>query len=362
MRKIILMILLAVVCSSEAAEWVKVVSSKDAAVYANPATIRKAGNKVKMWELYDFETAQTNPNGKTYLSLMVQSEYDCKEEQERSLAFSAYSEKMRDGEVISAVSNNDAKWQPVIPGSNSVTLWKIACGKMTETEIQERVILDQVGFDAYYQKNYPQAFSRFMRDAKKGEPWSMFYVGKMLQDGMGIPQNYLDANKWLLLAAEKGNAGAMERLGETYQSGLGVQINIQESIKWYQGAAAKGNAGAMQALGMIYAHGDGGVRDPATAAKWYKACAQKGYAGCMFAFATFLERGDGIGIDLVSAYAWYNVAASVDSEIPGPEVAKFKRDNLAKSLSSEQISRAQNMSLKLLDQTASEQSRIPSSK
>ncbi|MCR4303863.1 MAG: sel1 repeat family protein [Gallionella sp.] len=354
MRKAILVILLSVVSSSAAADWVKVSSTEDATFYANPATIRKVGNKVKMWGLIDLDTAQPNSNGKMYLSLMEQSEYDCKEEQVRSLAFTAYSEKMGGGKVVSVISRNDANWNPVPPGSNGVTIWKIACGKMTESEIQGVTTLDRVGVEAYIQKNYSLAFSRFLRDAQKGDLWSMNYVGEMLQEGMGTPQNYSQANKWLHLAAGKGNAGAMERLGHAYERGLGVQINIEESIKWYQGAAVKGNAVAMQALGKIYAHGDDGVRNPAAAAKWYKACAHKGHAGCMFAFATFLERGDGVEMDLVSAYAWYDVAATMNSELFSNS-AKYKRDNLAQTLPSAQLSRAQNMSLKLLDPTESGQ-------
>jgi hypothetical protein len=46
MRRLILSVLLAVVSSSAAAEWVEVGRADTITAYADPATIRKAGNMV----------------------------------------------------------------------------------------------------------------------------------------------------------------------------------------------------------------------------------------------------------------------------------------------------------------------------
>jgi len=52
MPKAILIILLTVVSSSAMAEWVKVSEDKLVTAYADPTTIRKLGDKVKMWALW----------------------------------------------------------------------------------------------------------------------------------------------------------------------------------------------------------------------------------------------------------------------------------------------------------------------
>jgi len=128
MHKAILMILLAIVSSSAMAEWVVIGATNKSTVYADPTTIRKSGNKVKMWMLYDFYSVE-EAAGEKYLSHKGQSGYDCKEEQGKTLYFSRHSENMGGGDVVH-VDNKPAKnWTPIPPGSVNEGLWKFACGK-----------------------------------------------------------------------------------------------------------------------------------------------------------------------------------------------------------------------------------------
>ena len=130
MRKAILMMLLAVVSSSAMAEWVEVSGDEGGtfSVYANPATIRWTDHKVKMWDLYDYKTAKELA-GKTFMSVESQSEYDCKEKQQRILYTTTHSENMGRGEVVSA-SIKPHDWEPNRPNSVGEALWRIACGAM----------------------------------------------------------------------------------------------------------------------------------------------------------------------------------------------------------------------------------------
>ena len=52
MKKLLLTLMLAVVSSSAMAKWVKVSEDKLVTAYADPTTIRKNGDKVKMWALW----------------------------------------------------------------------------------------------------------------------------------------------------------------------------------------------------------------------------------------------------------------------------------------------------------------------
>ena len=128
MRKAILIMLLAGVSSNAAAEWVEVGSSEKTTVYVDPATIRRAGNLVKMWNLIDLKTATLTAGSKPYTSQMTQAEFDCKEEQWRRLYFSWHSGNMTRGEIVYSDSN-PGTWEPVPPGSATEVLWKFACGK-----------------------------------------------------------------------------------------------------------------------------------------------------------------------------------------------------------------------------------------
>ncbi len=130
MHKTILMLLLAVVSSSAMAEWVVISDSDDLGitVYADPSSIRKSGNKVKMWILFDFSSVH-EASGTKSLSSMVQDEFDCKEEQLKTLHFTWYSKNMGRGDVVYTGKKYAKNWTPVYPDSSGKTLWKFACGK-----------------------------------------------------------------------------------------------------------------------------------------------------------------------------------------------------------------------------------------
>ena len=119
--------LLAVVSSSAAAEWVAVGRNETDTLYADPATIRRAGNMVKMWILFDYKTPRDVDNNR-YRSTREQIEVDCNEERERTLAASYHAGNMAKGEVIHVSSGPD-EWHPVAPGSAAEVMWKFACGK-----------------------------------------------------------------------------------------------------------------------------------------------------------------------------------------------------------------------------------------
>jgi len=127
MKKLLLTLLLAIVSSSAMAEWVEVGSNDNVTRYADPATIRKVGNKVTVWELVDFKTVQGS-TGFQFNSAKVLTLCDCKEEQTRMLSASVHSENMGGGNVV-MTHNKAGKWAPAAPDSINMTLFEFACGK-----------------------------------------------------------------------------------------------------------------------------------------------------------------------------------------------------------------------------------------
>lgn len=125
MRKIVLTMLLAVVSSSAAAEWVEVADDEERSVYIDPATFRwdKSKNKVKLWILEDLKTVKSE-----IASMKSHYEFDCKEEQLRIIFGIAHSKNMGRGDVLFSGAD-PFNWGPVVPGSKGAILWKIACKK-----------------------------------------------------------------------------------------------------------------------------------------------------------------------------------------------------------------------------------------
>ena len=129
MNRLLLGLMLLMTVTAASAEWTISGDNDRIIQYVDRATIRRSGNFVKMWDLKDFKTMQPNPStGLSYLSAKVQSEYDCKEERSRILAFSWFSGQMGNGNAVYSDSDPD-KWEPIQPGSFVEVLWKIACRK-----------------------------------------------------------------------------------------------------------------------------------------------------------------------------------------------------------------------------------------
>ena len=105
----------------------------------------------------------------------------------------------------------------------------------------------------------------------------------------------------LLALAEKGDAGAQSYLGNMYY--LGVPKDYQEAAKWFKLAAEQGDASAQFNLGLMY------------------------------------DNVFGVPKDHVLAYKWFNLATA-----QADELARKKRDDLAKKMTASQIQEAQKLS------------------
>jgi Sel1 repeat-containing protein len=89
------------------------------------------------------------------------------------------------------------------------------------------------------------------RQAKYGDASAAFTLGMAYEVGRTVPQNCLEAARWVATAAEAGDAAAQYNLGLRYRDGDGVLANRAESEKWLRKAAARRNRQARRALKML---------------------------------------------------------------------------------------------------------------
>ena len=123
-----LVTLLALSSSPAYAEWMSLGESKSGTtVHADPTTMRREGDLVKMEVLFDFKTAQTKADV-SYLSAKAHMEYDCAKQRFEGHTVMYYSGNMGRGTLLDRSSGKD-RWLPVSPGSLDHALWKLACGK-----------------------------------------------------------------------------------------------------------------------------------------------------------------------------------------------------------------------------------------
>ena len=124
-----LLITLLVLSSGPAyAEWVRIDKTEDGqTTYADPGTIRRNGDLVKMWYLLDYETSPTVSRVE-FLSIKTQNVFDCVEDRTQTLSQTWFAGRMGSGKVIHS-TDETRSWILLAPESVGLALWKIACGK-----------------------------------------------------------------------------------------------------------------------------------------------------------------------------------------------------------------------------------------
>lgn len=152
-------------------------------------------------------------------------------------------------------------------------------------------------------------------------------------------KDYANALKVWASLAEQGNPDAQYKLAWMYDFGTGVSENNTEAIKWYRLAAEQGHVSAQYNLGIIYDTGEGVSQNKITAVKWYKLAAKQGHALAQNNLGVMYENGEGVAQDRVLAYQWYEIAAT-----NGSAPSENWRDQTAKEMTLEEISKAQQMS------------------
>jgi len=128
MKKILLILTLAFLNTSVLAEWTRIGAHENEngyAAYADFTSVRTAGDRVKMWVLFDYQTEQ-RASGASFLSKTIRREYDCKGKHMRLLAFKLFRWNMGGGEQLRAY-NQPQNWESVVPESMGEAEWKAAC-------------------------------------------------------------------------------------------------------------------------------------------------------------------------------------------------------------------------------------------
>ncbi len=109
------------------AGWVRLTEADGMTVHFDPDTIRRNGNLVKIWLLYDYKTPITTGRDAVF-STKMRSEYDCKGERVRTNSIFEMAGNMGKGKVVSS-SLAEGQWISIAPETLGKREWKLACGK-----------------------------------------------------------------------------------------------------------------------------------------------------------------------------------------------------------------------------------------
>ncbi len=129
--------------------------------------------------------------------------------------------------------------------------------------------------------SYNFTAEKYLKAAERGHAPAQFNLALMYDRGLGVPQDYVVALKWLRKAAEQGFVEAEFNLGNMYDNGLGVSSDNAEAVKWFRKAAEQGYASAQKNLGAKYGMGQGVPQSYSEAYVWSSVAVMSGNDGAI---------------------------------------------------------------------------------
>ncbi|MBV2264028.1 MAG: SEL1-like repeat protein [Thauera sp.] len=90
------------------------------------------------------------------------------------------------------------------------------------------------------------AVTQLREAAESGHTGAMVLLGKLYRSGIGMPQNYALAARWLSQAAHAGDPEGMVEFGRLHRSGIGVERDAVQAYVWFNRAAALLNMDGVQ--------------------------------------------------------------------------------------------------------------------
>ena len=151
-----------------------------------------------------------------------------------------------------------------------------------------------------------QYSAELKKQAEAGDAVSQFYMGFVLQDGIGIDADVTEAVKWYKKAADQAQPQAQYNLGLLYLNGIGVETNLEEFERLNSLAAINGCAEAQYVKGILYLKGLIYDADLKEAYRWFEVSAQNDYVYAINYLALFYLTGTVVKQDYQEAIQLYN--------------------------------------------------------
>jgi uncharacterized protein len=134
-------------------------------------------------------------------------------------------------------------------------------GDLTEAGTQVR----GVGLAHYQQHRDVQAYAQWRRLADQGHGESLFNMGIMTRDGLGVAADPAEGLAWMRKAAAAGYAQAYFDVGAAYSVGRLVPKDVEEAVRNWRKGAEFGNVQCASAAGRYLVWGiDGASTEPHT--------------------------------------------------------------------------------------------------
>lgn len=184
------------------------------------------------------------------------------------------------------------------------------------------------------QQDYKQAFKWLYKAAEAGNAEALFYVGRMLDKGLGVSKSPDYAAAAYTAAADKGYTRAEEAIidsdlefeaGKAYYFRADSSLDYKKAFSWMQKAADKGNDWAYEYLGTMYQEGKGVTKSDAKAfAAYLKVATNKEYDSVgKLRVGEMYYLGQGVAQDYTKAFEWFVKSAANQNAIAQARVGEM---------------------------------------
>jgi TPR repeat protein len=137
------------------------------------------------------------------------------------------------------------------------------------------------GEDMYRRGLYGEAIAWWTVEAAKGDIEAARRLGVEYMDGKRgvVERDYEKARKYHMQAAMGGERRSMFDLGTIHENGLGVEASLSEAARWYEWSAKYGYVWGQYNIATMLENGEAGRTDEVEAYMYYLLAAEQGQAG-----------------------------------------------------------------------------------
>lgn len=163
--------------------------------------------------------------------------------------------------------------------------------------------------------DFQKAMALLLPEAKRGNGYACYDVGRMYLLGQGCESNAEEAQRWFRDALEtfhKAEQTAEKkeylryRIGKCYAYGYGTEQNYEEAAQWFRQAG--NNPFAAYSLGGQYFRGQGVEQSDELAYALFHMAAVQGNAYAQYQLGRMCRDGIGTKVDLYASKQWYEKA------------------------------------------------------
>ena len=160
--------------------------------------------------------------------------------------------------------------------------------------------------------SYQALAERLTQLMSAGNPYAIYHLGTLYENGQGVEKNNTTALSHYVLADQMGLSQAKYKMGlicEFGQCGVGLSYEVAYDI--YKEASDFGSSDAQCQLGGLYERGHGVEQDLQKAAYYYKLSSDNGNGRAKFLLADLYLKGIGVEKSLTEALELLHQAAAL---------------------------------------------------